>query len=132
MKPSCIAVASLLIGVAASGCGGRSGLKLGDGGVFAGTTDGSQDGRLGDGGRLPDGGFGGDARFGADVPPGTEAGMIGDGGTMAALAAISVAPAARAAGVGTTATFTATGRYSNGTTRDLSTTATWSSSATMV
>jgi uncharacterized protein YjdB len=125
MKPSRLAVTSwLFFGVlAALGCG-RSGLRLGDGGARDGggildgaRLDGSGDGRLPDGGLPTDG-----AR---PLDGGSDAGPV-------ALVGLGVTPALRTAGMGTRVNFSATGRYSDGSTRDLTGAATWTSSSQMV
>lgn len=58
----------------------------------------------------------------------------GGGGatTTSTLNSIKVTPAVRSIAVGTTQSFTAIGSYSDGSTRDLSTTATWNSSDTSI
>src|SRR5689334_9983035 len=100
MKPSRFAVASLVVfGVAAAGCGGRSSLRLRDGGP-AGTG-----GRAGDGGLVGSGGVGGGivpdggiAGTGGSVvfPDGGPRDMGGSGGVV--MTGLGVTPPLRSAG----------------------------------
>lgn len=139
MKPSRLAVASLVVfGVTAAGCGGRSSLRARDGGVNA------TGGRAGDGGLVGPGGSGGsiapDGAAGAAGTGGTGGSMpIPDGGPRdggdagpAVLTGLGVNPSLISAGLNTTVTFRATGRYSDGSTRDLTGAAAWSSSVPSV
>ncbi|HXU80444.1 MAG TPA: Ig-like domain-containing protein [Polyangia bacterium] len=137
MKPGRFAVASLvLVAFAAVGCGGRSGLRLIDGGAGTGgrVGDGGPGGQGGgaggsagrDGGAT--GGFGGGV--GGNGGVGGSGGFGGSGGTggSAVQTGLGVTPALATAGVGTSRAFQAIATFSNGTTRDVTGSAVWSSS----
>ncbi len=138
-------VVSLVCLLVAAGCGGgSSGKKLTDaGGNLDGGADGSTTGsdvaRLPDGAPVvtgdPDGSVGTSDGAGltGDVAPSDGAGATGDvAPPIVLLLGIDLNPAAAMAAAGTSVSFTATGRYSDGSTKDLTTVAVWTSSAANV
>jgi hypothetical protein len=107
---------SLLVAALVAGCGARTRLTLHgagglDGGVVGDAGGGQPDGRRPADGNLVDG-----PRDGSAVT----------------LTALGVSPALVTAGIRTTVAFTATGSYSDGSRRDLTAMAAWSSSSPMV
>src|SRR5262245_5807522 len=140
-------VGFLLAFLTAAGCGGRSALR---GDASANT---SSDGRAGDSkgsdgqgtgkdGPSPDGGTTVDTRvpdvavvdvpLPVDVAPPKDVMMMPDTNPVVTLVGIDISPALTTAVVGTTVTFVATGRFSDGSTANLTAVANWTSTVTTV
>lgn len=135
---------SLALVAGAFGCGGRSAVRTDAGG---GRTSDARtgDARLAEGGVLPDGGAvddGGGADRGSDGAPGDAARPdLRDGGGAdlrptdaqpGMLVGVDVTPALATVAVNTTIDLRATGRFSDGTTRDLTAMAMWTSASPMI